>query len=80
MLTLIYLAKQIRDNSNLLTISAHQTVMDGNNEIAEKFFEDEQVARLSGNLFHENFSSISSMDDYRLNLMWRAYMKQSFKM
>ena len=56
LLTLIYLAKQIKDNSNLLTISAYQTAMDGYNEIAAKFFEDEQVARISGNLFHENFS------------------------
>ena len=50
LLTLIYLAKQIKDNSNLLTISAYQTAMDGYNEIAAKFFEDEQVARISGNL------------------------------
>ena len=80
LLTLIYLAKQIKDNSNLLTISAYQTAMDGYNEIAAKFFEDEQVARISGNLFHENFSSMSSIDEYRLNLMWRVYMNQNLKM
>ena len=37
LLTLLYLAKQIKENSKLLTTSVYQTAIDGYNEMASLF-------------------------------------------
>ena len=80
LVTLLYLAKQIRDNSNMLSISAYQTALDGYNDLASKFFQDPDNARISGNLFTDGFSKLDVMDEYRLSMMWRSYMNQNLKL
>ena len=80
LVTLLYLAKQIRDNSNMLSISAYQTALDGYNDLASKFFQDPDNARISGNLFTDGFSELDDMDEYRLSMMWRTYMNQNLKL
>jgi len=39
LLTLLYRAKQIKENSKLLTTSVYQTAIDGYNEMASMFLE-----------------------------------------
>ena len=71
LLTLLYLAKQIKENSKLLTTSVYQTAMDGYNEMASLFLENSDLAR---NLLTDMPAQLSEVDAYKLNLILRVYL------
>ena len=75
--TLLYLARQIKENSKLLTISVYQTAIDGYNEMASLFLDNPEVAR---NLLLDQPAQLSEVDTYRLNLILRVYLNQGLKL
>ena len=77
LLTLLYLAKQIKENSKLLTTSVYQTAVDGYNEMASMFLENPELAR---NLLMDKPAQLSEVDAYRLNLILRVYLNQGLKL
>ena len=77
LLTLLYLAKQIKENSKLLTTSVYQTAVDGYNEMASMFLENPELAR---NLLMDNPAQLSEVDAYKLNLILRVYLNQGLKL
>lgn len=77
LLTLLYLAKQIKDNSKLLTTSVYQTAVDGYNEMASMFLENPELAR---NLLMDKPAQLSEVDAYKLNLILRVYLNQGLKL
>ena len=77
LLTLIYLAKQIKENSKLLTTSVYQTAVDGYNEMASMFLENPELAR---NLLMDKPAQLSEVDAYKLNLILRVYLNQGLKL
>ena len=77
LLTLLYLAKQIKENSKLLTTSVYQTAVDGYNEMASMFLENTELAR---NLLMDNPAQLSEVDAYKLNLISRVYLNQGLKL
>ena len=70
LLTLLYLAKQIKENSKLLTTSVYQTAVDGYNEMASMFLENPELAR---NLLMDKPAQLSDVDAYKLNLILRLF-------
>ena len=77
LLTLLYLAKQIKENSKLLTTSVYQTAVDGYNEMASIFLENPELAR---NLLMDKPAQLSEVDAYKLNLILRVYLNQGLKL
>ena len=77
LLTLLYLAKQIKENSKLLTTSVYQTAVDGYNEMASMFIENPELAR---NLSMDKPANLSEVDAYKLNLLLRVYLNQGLKL
>ena len=77
LLTLLYLAKQIKENSKLLTTSVYQTAIDGYNEMASMFLENPELAR---NLLMDKPAQLSEADAYKLNLILRVYLNQGLKL
>ena len=77
LLTLLYLAKQIKENSKLLTTSVYQTAVDGYNEMASMFLENPELAR---NLLMDKPAQLSEVDAYKLNLILRVYLNQGLKL
>ena len=77
LLTLLYLAKQIKENSKLLTTSVYQTAVDGYNEMASMFLENPELAR---NLLIDKPAQLSEVDAYKLNLILRVYLNQGLKL
>ena len=77
LLTLLYLAKQIKENSKLLTTSVYQTAVDGYNEMASMFLENPELAR---NLLLDKPAQLSEVDAYKLNLILRVYLNQGLKL
>ena len=77
LLTLVYLAKQIKENSKLLTTSVYQTAVDGYNEMASIFLENPELAR---NLLMDKPVQLSEVDAYKLNLILRVYLNQGLKL
>ena len=77
LLTLLYLAKQIKENSKLLTTSVYQTAVDGYNEMASMFLENPELAR---NLLLDKPTRLSEVDAYKLNLILRVYLNQGLKL
>ena len=77
LLTLLYLAKQIKENSKLLTTSVYQTALDGYNEMASMFLENPELAR---NLLMDKPAQLSEVDAYKLNLILRVYLNQGLKL
>ena len=77
LLTLVYLAKQIKENSKLLTTSVYQTAVDGYNEMASMFLENPELAR---NLLMDKPVQLSEVDAYKLNLILRVYLNQGLKL
>ena len=77
LLTLLYLAKQIKENSKLLTTSVYQTAVDGYNEMASMFLENPELAR---NLLMDRHAQLSEVDAYKLNLILRVYLNQGLKL
>ena len=77
LLTLLYLAKQIKENSKLLTTSVYQTAVDGYNEMASMFLENPELAR---NLLMDKPVQLSEVDAYKLNLILRVYLNQGLKL
>ena len=77
LLTLLYLAKQIKENSKLLTTSVYQTAVDGYNEMASMFLENPELAR---NLLMAKPAQLSEVDAYKLNLILRVYLNQGLKL
>ena len=77
LLTLLYLAKQIKENSKLLTTSVYQTAVDGYNEMASMFLENPELAR---NLLLDKPARLSEVDAYKLNLILRVYLNQGLKL
>lgn len=75
--TLLYLARQIKENSKLLTTSVYQTAMDGYNEMASLFLDNPELAR---NLLMDKPSQFSEVDAYKLNLILRVYLNQGLKL
>ena len=63
--TLLYLARQIKENSKLLTTSVYQTAMDGYNEMASLFLDNPELAR---NLLMDKPSQFSEVDAYKFKL------------
>ena len=77
LLTLLYLAKQIKENSKLLTTSVYQTAVDGYNEMASMFLDNPELAR---NLLMDKPAQLSEVDAYKLNLILRVYLNQGLKL
>ena len=77
LLTLLYLAKQIKENSKLLTTSVYQTAVDGYSEMASMFLENPELAR---NLLMDKPAQLSEVDAYKLNLILRVYLNQGLKL
>jgi len=77
LLTLLYLAKQIKENSKLLTTSVYQTAVDGYNEMASIFLDNPELAR---NLLIDRPAQLSEVDAYKLNLILRVYLNQGLKL
>ena len=77
LLTLLYLAKQIKENSKLLTTSVYQTAVDSYNEMASMFLENPELAR---NLLMDKPAQLSEVDAYKLNLILRVYLNQGLKL
>ena len=77
LLTLLYLAKQIKENSKLLTTTVYQTAVDGYNEMASMFLENPELAR---NLLIDKPAQLSEVDAYKLNLILRVYLNQGLKL
>ena len=77
LLTLLYVAKQIKENSKLLTTSVYQTAVDGYNEMASMFLENPELAR---NLLMARPAQLSEVDAYQLNLILRVYLNQDLKL
>lgn len=77
LLTLVYLAKQIKENSKLLTTSVYQTAVDGYNEMASMFLENPELAR---NLLMDKPVQLSEVDAYKLNLILRVYLNEGLKL
>ena len=77
LLTHLYLAKQIKENSKLLTTSVYQTAVDGYNEMASMFLENPELAR---NLLMDRPAQLSEVDAYKLNLILRVYLNQGLKL
>ena len=77
LLTLLYLAKQIKENSKLLTTSVYQTAVDGYNEMASMFLENPELAR---NLLMDKPAQLGGVDAYKLNLILRVYLNQGLKL
>jgi len=77
LLTLLYLAKQIKENSKLLTTSVYQTAVDGYNDMASMFLENPELAR---NLLMDRPAQLSEVDAYKLNLILRVYLNQGLKL
>ena len=77
LLTLLYLAKQIKENSKLLTTSVYQTAVDGYNEMASMLLENPELAR---NLLMDKPAQLSEVDAYKLNLILRVYLNQGLKL
>ena len=75
--TLLYLARQIKENSKLLTTSVYQTAMVGYNEMASLFLDNPELAR---NLLMDKPSQFSEVDAYKLNLILRVYLNQGLKL
>ena len=77
LLTLLYLAKQIKENSKLLTTSVYQTAVDGYNEMASMFLDNPELAR---NLLIDRPAQLSEVDAYKLNLILCVYLNQGLKL
>ncbi len=75
--TILYLARQIKEKLKLLTTSAYQTAMDGYNEMASLSLDNPEPAR---NLLMDEPSQFSEVDAYKLNFILRVYLNQGLKL
>ena len=77
LLTLLSLARQIKENSKLRTISVYQTPMGGYNKKASPSLENPELAR---NLLFNKPAQLSEVDTYKLNLIPRVYPNQTLEL
>ena len=73
LVTLLYFARQLKENSKLRTVSVYQTAMGGYNKMASPSLENSELAR---NLLSDKLAQLSEVDTYKLNLIPRVYLNQ----
>ena len=71
--TLIYLAKQIKDNSKLLSTSIYETAMEGYNNINKWSIGDPDLVLLTHRMFVENEEEMTPIDKFRVDMIHRIY-------
>jgi len=71
--TLIYLAKQIKDNSKLLSTSIYETAMEGYNNINKWSIGDPDLAQLTRRWLTNDDAEMDSSDKFRLDMIQRIY-------
>ena len=77
LLTLLYFARQIKENSKLCKISVYQTAMGGYNKMASPSLENPELAR---NLLSDKLAQLSEVDTYKLTLIPKVYLNQALEL
>lgn len=80
LVTLLYLAKQIKDNSKLLATSIYESAMSGFNDLQHLIASDADVARIAQHFFIEGGQELSQLDRMRANFAIRFYVNHLYKL
>ena len=78
--TLIYLAKQIKDNSKLLSTSIYETAMEGYNNINKWSIGDPDLAQLTRRWLTDDDTEMDSSEKFRLDMIQRVYANHIYKL
>jgi len=78
--TLLYLAKQIKDNSKLLSSTIQDSAMQGYNNINQWAVGDPEIAALTFRMFVEDESEMTPLESFRLNMIMRIYSNHLLKL
>ncbi len=78
--TLIYLAKQIKDNSKLLSTSIYETAMEGYNNINKWSTGDPDLVLLTHRMFVENETEMTPIEIFRVHMIQRIYANHIYKL
>ena len=78
--TLIYLAKQIKDNSKLLSTSIYETAMEGYNNINKWSIGDPDLVLLTHRMFIENDAEMDPIERFRVDMIQRIYANHIYKL
>ena len=78
--TLIYLAKQIKDNSKLLSTSIYETAMEGYNNINKWSIGDPDLAQLTRRWLTNDDTEMDSSEKFRLDMIQRVYANHIYKL
>jgi hypothetical protein len=78
--TLIYLAKQIKDNSKLLSTTIHDSAMQGYNNINQWSIGNPEIAALTHRVFVEDESEITPLDKFRVDMILRIFANHILKL
>ena len=77
--TLIYLAKQIKDNSKLLSTSIYDTAMEGYNNINKWAVSDPEISEIAYRFFAENEQEMTQLERFRADMIFRIYANHIYK-
>jgi hypothetical protein len=78
--TLLYLAKQIKDNSKLLSATIQESTMQGYNNINQWAVGDPEIAALTFRWFVEDESEMTPLESFRLDMIIRIYCNHGLKL
>jgi len=78
--TLIYLSRQIRENSKLLSTSIHESAMAGYNEINFQITSDPHVAELAMTLLIEPDKELTTIEKFQASTFIRTYCNHVYKL
>ena len=76
----IYLAKQIKDNSKLLSTSIYETAMEGYNNINKWSIGDPDLAQLTRRWLTNDDTEMDSSEKFRLDMIQRVYANHIYKL
>jgi hypothetical protein len=78
--TLIYLAKQINNNSKLLSTTIHDSAMQGYTSINQWSISDPEIAALTRRIFVEDESETTPLDKFRVEMILRIFANHLLKL
>ena len=78
--TLVYLARQIKDNSKLLSTTIQDSAMEGYNIVNQWAVGDEELAKLTYRMFSGDDSGLSDLERFRLDFILRIYANHIYKL
>tara|TARA_B100000945_G_C19879424_1_gene366468 strand:- start:33 stop:488 length:456 start_codon:yes stop_codon:yes gene_type:complete len=79
LLTLIYLARQIKENTKVQTISAYSSMMDGFEALHSWSGSTKELARINLNMYSEDTPELSVAEKHQLALMFHTFANHVYK-